>query len=183
MHRRATKTCSQWQGMTWKIYTCLINYLLAKCGGALNLHCLTSHDCVCSPILRILFLLKNDACMYLRIELEKFPLLPTPLERLWMDATITHPHLTAPRSLKILYKLLLHHITHLSQLTLPGGTQLMDPHDFKNYYNTPSKLIKIALLTLEMFVCQPKCTPHCLHQCCIHHPHVRYYHSLSLSIT
>jgi ribosomal protein L32 len=45
------------KGRLGKIYTGLINYLLAKFGGALNLHRLTSHDCVRSPITRTLFLL------------------------------------------------------------------------------------------------------------------------------
>jgi hypothetical protein len=76
------------KGRIGKIYVGLINYLLAKFGEALNLHRLTYHDYIRSPITITLFLLKKDAGMYLRSELDKFPLLPTPLERQWIDATL-----------------------------------------------------------------------------------------------
>jgi hypothetical protein len=105
--------------------------------------------------------------MHLQSELDKFPLLPIPLERQWMAATSTHPQYPLQRSLRILNTLLLHHIIDLSQLTLSGGTQFMDQHDFQVYYATSTKLVKTAFQTLERFVCHPGCTPPCLHLCCI----------------
>jgi hypothetical protein len=107
--------------------------------------------------------------MHLQSELDKFPLLPIPLERQWMAATSTHPQYPLQRSLRILNTLLLHHIIDLSQLTLSGGTQFMDQHDFQVYYATPTKLVKTVLQTLEQFVCHLGCTPPCLHPCHIHH--------------
>jgi hypothetical protein len=47
---------------------------------------LNYHDYVRSPITRTLFLLKKEVGMHLQSELDKFPLLPTSLERQWMDA-------------------------------------------------------------------------------------------------
>ena len=137
------------KGCIGKIYASLINYLLAKFGGALNLHHLTYHDCIRSPIIRTLFLLKKDASMHLKNRTRQIPLTPTPLERQCMDATSTHLNFTPQRSTKILHKLLLHHIIDLSEFMLLGGTQLMDHHDFQNYYATYTKIIKTMLLTFE----------------------------------
>jgi hypothetical protein len=108
------------KGQIGKIYTGLINYLLPKFGGALNLHCLTSHDCVRFLITKTLFLLKNDAGMHLQKELDKFCLFPTPLERQWMDATSRHLQFFLQRFLRILNTLLLHYITNLLQFMLPN---------------------------------------------------------------
>jgi hypothetical protein len=152
------------------IYRGLTNFILAKFGGALNLPRLTSHDCIRSPITRTLYLLKTTSDIHLRSTLHDFPLPPTPLETAWLSTAISYPHLFQQYSPKLLYKLLLHHITILQHLILPSGTHLMDHKDFQAYYTIPTKLIKTAFKTLELLSCQPSCLPHCSNTCTQHYP-------------
>jgi hypothetical protein len=56
------------------IYKGLIHYMLTKHGSALHLPRLTSHNCITSPISRILFLFKTTGVIYLDNEFRKFPL-------------------------------------------------------------------------------------------------------------
>jgi hypothetical protein len=150
------------------IYRGLTHFILATYGGALNIPCLTSHDCTCSPITRTLYLLKTARGIHLQSTLHNFPLLPTSLETNWLEAATSYPHLSQQFSLKLLNKLLLHHITDLQQIILPNGTHLMDHNDFKTYYDLPTKIIKIALKTSELLFCHPTCLPQC-HMPCIQH--------------
>lgn len=125
-------------GQIGTIYRSLINYILEKHGRALNIPRITFHNCTRSPITRILFIHKMLACIHLKYKLEKFLLLPTPLEKVWMESLNNHPHITPHSSIKFLYKLLLHHITDIYHLTLPMGDCLKDHNDFKYYYTTPT---------------------------------------------
>jgi hypothetical protein len=152
------------------IYKGLTHFILAKFGGALHLPRLTSHDCIRSPLTRTLYLLKTTSDIHLQSTLHDFPLLPTSLETLWLSAAASHPHLSQQFSLKLLHKLLLHHITDLQHLILPNGTHLMNYNDFQTYYTIPTKLTKIAFKTLELLFCQPPCLPHCHTPCNQHFP-------------
>jgi hypothetical protein len=152
------------------IYRGLTHFILAIYGGALNIPRLTSHDCIRSPITRTLYLLKTAGGIHLQSTLHNFPLLPTSLETNWLEASTSYPHLSQQFSLKLLKKLLLHHITDLQQIILPNGTHLMDHNDFKTYYDLPTKLTKTALKTLELLFCHPTCLPQCPMQCNQHHP-------------
>jgi hypothetical protein len=114
-------------GRIGKIYTGLTNYILAKHREALNITKITKYDFGNSPITRTLYLLKTAARIHMESELTKFPLLATPLEKNWLPAKINHLHPTHKLSSKFLYKLLLYHITDISQLILPGGTYFIIP--------------------------------------------------------
>jgi hypothetical protein len=70
------------------IYRGLTNFILVKFGGALNLPCLTSHDCIQSLLTRTLYLLKITSDIHLQSTLQDFPLLPTPLETAWLSTAI-----------------------------------------------------------------------------------------------
>jgi hypothetical protein len=151
------------------IYRGLTHFILATYGGALNIPRLTSHDCIRSPITRTLYLFKTAGGIHLQSTLHTFLLLPTSLETNWLAAATSYPHLSQQFSLKLLNKLLLHHIIDLHQIILPNGTHLMDHNDFKTYYDLPTKLIKTALKTLELLFCHPTCLPQCPIPCNQHH--------------
>jgi hypothetical protein len=63
-----------------------------------------------------------------------------------------------------------HKIYYIKQLSLPYGTKLMTPEEFKKYYNNPTKLDKSALNIAEQLFCEPKCTPDCPTLCRRHPP-------------
>jgi len=50
-------------------------------------------------------------------------------------------------------------------ITLPNGTNLMSPKDFKTYYQNPTKLEKNALKIAEQLFCYPSCTQNCPNRC------------------
>jgi len=58
------------------------------------------------------------------------------------QTTIILPHTDPKLSLKMLHKLLLHNIYKIKHITLPNGTNLMSPEDFKIYYQIPIKIEK-----------------------------------------
>jgi hypothetical protein len=127
-------------GRLGKIYIGLIHYILAKFGGALNLPRLKPTDCLQSPTTQ------------------------------WLEVASNQPFLLPQGSLKLLYKLLLYHITTISHITLPNGTHLMSIPDFKTYYATPTTLIKQALTVAKQLFCHPLYFPHCHNPCLLHHP-------------
>ena len=95
----------------------------------------------------------------------------TKLEQEWRtQATNELPHLNPNLSLKLLHKLLIHNIYKIQHITLPNGTHLMTPDDFKIYHKTPSKLEKYALQIVEQLFCYPSCTPNCPNPCTRHLP-------------
>jgi hypothetical protein len=157
-------------GRLGKIYIGLIHYILAKFGGALNLPRLKPTDCLQSPTTRTLYLLKDVGHIYIKSSLPDFSLNPTPLETQWLEVASNQPFLLPQGSLKLLYKLLLYHITTISHITLPNGTHLMSIPDFKTYYATPTTLIKQALTVAKQLFCHPLYFPHCHNPCLLHHP-------------
>jgi hypothetical protein len=157
-------------GRLGKICIGLTHYILAKFGGSKNLPRLKHIDCLRSPTTRTLYLLKDVGHIYIKSSLPNFPLNPIPLETQWLDAASNQPFLRPQRSLKLLHKLLLHHITDISHLILPNCTHLMSIPDFKTYYATPTTLIKQALTVAEQLFYHPPCTPHCHIPCLLHHP-------------
>lgn len=58
----------------------------------------------------------------------------------------------------------------MKHITLPNGTNLMSPNDFKRYYKTPTKLEKNALNIAEQLFCHPNCTTNCANPCTQHPP-------------
>ena len=144
-----------------KMYNGLTKYILAKHGGSLNLPRIIQHDCIRSPITRTLCLLKTTSGAHLKSTLEKFPLLPTPLETQWMQQAQNIPTLTPTTSQKYLHKLILHNITELKHIIHSNGTQLMTNDEFKNYYVTPTTTIKAALDQARILFCEPPCPNQC----------------------
>ena len=95
----------------------------------------------------------------------------TELEREWRAQTLTElPHLHPELSFKLLHKLLIQNIYTIKHITLPNGTNLMTPDNFKIYYKTPTKLKRNALHIAEQLFCHTSCTPNCHNQCTIHPP-------------
>ena len=156
------------KGRLGKIYNGITKYILAKHGGSLNLPRISRQDCIRSPITRTLFLLKTTSGIHLRSKLEKFPLLPTPLETQWIHQTQTIPTLTPATSLKYLHKFIIHNITELKHITHPNGIHLMTNDEFKHYYDTPSKTIQAALDQARALLCEPPCHNPCLYNYPIH---------------
>ena len=128
-----------------KIYNGLTNYIPAKHGGSLNLPRIIQYDCIRSLITRTLYLLKTTSGALLKNTLEKFLLLPTPLETQWMQQTQNISTLIPTTSLKYLHKLILYNIAELKHITHSNGTHLMTNDEFKTYYVTPTKTTKAAL--------------------------------------
>jgi len=88
------------------------------------------------------------------------------------QTTLILPYINPKLSLKMLHKLLLHNIYKIKHITLPNGTNLMSPKDFKKYYQTPTKIEKNALNIAEQFFCYPRCTLECSSPC-ERHPTIR----------
>ena len=149
------------QGRLGKIYNGLTTHILAKHGGSLNIPRISPHDCLRSPITRTLYLLKTIGGAHLKSTVEKFPLLPTPLETQWLHQIQNSQTLTPATSLKYLHKLLLYNITELKQITHPNGTQLMTNADFKHYYESPTKNIRAALDHARTLFCKSTCNNQC----------------------
>jgi hypothetical protein len=156
------------KGRLGKIYNELKKHILAKHGGLQNLPRISKHDCIRSPITRTLYILQTTSGAHLRSTLEKLPLLPTPLETQWMRQAQNIPTLTPTTSLKYLHKLILHHITELKHITHPNGTQVMTNDEFKYYYDTPTKTIKVALDQARILFCEPPCHNQCPNNCPTH---------------
>ena len=157
------------KGRIGKIYTGLLQFILAKYGGSKEITRIKYHHCVRSPITRTLFLLKHKAGVHLKSTINNFLLTPSPLETAWMkEAQMLHG-LNPNTSLKLLHKLLIHNIITLEQITMPNGTTLMNPDEFKIYHSTPSKLIQSALNIANQLFCHPPCNQ-CPLPCQQHHP-------------
>jgi hypothetical protein len=159
------------QGRLGIIYKGLIDHILAKYGGAEKIPRITQYDCIRSPTIRTLFLLKTEGGIHLKTTNENFQLHMTKLEQEWrIQATNELPHLNPDLSLKLLHKLLIHNIYKIQHITLPNGTNLMTPNDFKIYHKAPSKLEKNALQIAEQLFCHPSCKPNCPNPCTRHLP-------------
>jgi hypothetical protein len=155
------------KGRLGSIYIGLTNYVLAKHCVAHNIPRITSYDCGNFIVTQIMYLFKTTAGIHLKSELPKFPLLPTPLERKCLEASINHLYLMHQLSIKLFKKLLLHHISYVTHLTLLKNTHLMSHTNFKQYYTPPTKLIKTTLQTVETLFCYPIYPPNCLNPCTI----------------
>ena len=152
------------------IYKRLIYYILAKHGGAEGIPRIKYQDCTRSPTTKTLYLLKKTGCAHLRSTIKNFPLEAAPLEKTWLIESINlHPHIHHTQSLKLIHKLLLYNIYDIKHLTLPNNTNLMSYKDFKNYYATPTKLIKQALDTATQLYCHPSCNLKCQNICFNHY--------------
>ena len=156
------------KGRLGKIYYGLTQFILAKFGGSKEITRIKYHHCVRSPITRTLFLLKHEAGVHLKSTIDSFLLNPSPLETAWLKEAQNLQGLNPNTSLKLLQKLLLHNIIKLEQITMPNGTTLMNPDDFKIYHSNPTKLIKSALNIANQLFCHPSCHQEC-HLPCPHH--------------
>ena len=85
------------------------------------------------------------------------------LHRVTTSKPISKPHLKL--SLKILHKLITLNIHTIKQISLPNGTHLMAPEDFKTYYKTPTKLEIRALAIAKQLFCHPNCNQDCPTPC------------------
>ena len=157
------------KGRIGKIYTGLLQFILAKYGGSKEITRIKYHHCVRSPITRTLFLLKHKAGVHLKSTINNFLLTPSSLETAWMQEAQMLHGLNPNTSLKLLHKLLIHNITTLDQITMPNGTTLMNKDEFKIYHSTPSKLIQSALNIANQLFCHPPCNQ-CPLPCQQHHP-------------
>ena len=156
------------QGRLGKIYNGLTTHIFAKHGGSLNFPRISLHDCIRSPITRTLYLLKTISEAHLESKLQKFLLLPTPLETQWMQQSQTHPTLTSTTCLKYLHKFILHNITDLTQIIHPNGTQLLTNDKFTYYYGSPTKTIKAAVHHARLLFCKSTCQSQCTNNCSLH---------------
>ena len=143
------------KGRIGKIYANLLQFILAKFGGSQDITCIKYHHCVRSPITRTLFLLKHKAGVYLKSTINTFLLNPSPLETAWMQEAQALHSLNPDTSLKLLYKLRVHNIITLNQITMLNGTTLMNPEEFKIYHSTPFKLIQSPLNIAAQLFCHP----------------------------
>jgi hypothetical protein len=155
-------------GRLGTIYQGLTNYIFAKNGGTQNILRITKNACVHSPITRTLFLLKHVAGTHIRSTHPNFPLSPTQLETSWITQAQLHHNINLPLCHHFLNKLLLCHITNLSQITLRNGTHLMTSVEFQTYYHKPPKIIQSALKLASQLFCHPTCTLQCSRPCRIH---------------
>ena len=81
----------------------------------------------------------------------------TELEQEWRtQATTQLPQLDNGTSLKLLHKLLAHNIHNIKHISLPNGTNLMSPKDFRKYYKTPTKLEKKCTINSRTTFLSPK---------------------------
>jgi hypothetical protein len=158
-------------GRLGTIYQGLTNYVFAKNGGAQNILRITKNACVRSPITRTLFLLIHIAGTHIRSTHPYFPLSPTQLETSWITQAQSHHNINLLLCHHFLNKLLLCHITNLSQITLPNGTHLMTSVEFQTYYHKPTKIIQSALKLASQLFCHPTCTPQCSRPCHTHLSH------------
>ena len=71
-------------GRLGKIYTGLLQFILATFGGAEEIPRIKYHHCVRSPITRTLFLLKKEAGGHLKSTIDNFMFNTSPLENDWM---------------------------------------------------------------------------------------------------
>jgi hypothetical protein len=124
------------KGRIGKIYTGILQFILAKYGGSQEITRIKYHHCVRSPITRTLFLLKHKAGVHLKSTIDNFLLTPSSLETAWMQEAQMLHGLNPNTSLKLLHKLLIHNITTLDQITMPNGTTLMNKEEFKIYHST-----------------------------------------------
>ena len=157
------------KGRLGKIYIGLLLSILAKYGGSKKLTRTKYHHYVRSLLTRTLFLFKHKAGVHLKSTINNFVLNPSPLETAWMQEAQMLHDLNPNISLKLLHKLLVHNITTLDQITMPNGTTLMDPDEFKIYHSTPSKLINSALYIANQLFCHLPCNQ-CPLPCQQHHP-------------
>ena len=143
------------KGRIGKIYTGILQFILAKYGGSQEITRIKYHHCVRSPITRTLFLLKHKVGVHLKSTNNNFLLTPSSLETTWMQEAQMLHGLNPNTSLKLLYKLYIHNITTLDQITMPNGTTLMNKEEFKIYHSTPSKFIQSALNIANQLLCHP----------------------------
>ena len=108
--------------------------------------------------------MKTEGGAHLKSIEENFQLNQTEIEREWRTSTEL-PHLNPKLSLKILHKLITLNIHTIKQITLPNGTHLMSPEDFKTYYKTPTKLEIRALAIARQLFCLPDCNQACPTPC------------------
>jgi hypothetical protein len=129
------------------IFQGLTNYIFAKNGGAQNIPRITQQACVRSPITRTIFLLKHIAGSHIRNNTDGFLLSSTPLETVWLTQARQRPNVNIKLCHHFLNKLLIYHITSLSQIILPNGTNLMTHEDFTTYHSKPTKNYKKCIKT------------------------------------
>ena len=149
------------------IYKGLIQHILSKHGGAKEIPRIKYQDCIRSPTTRTLFLMKTEGEVHLKSIEANFHLHQTELEKEWKTTTEL-PHLNPKLSLKLLHKLMTLNIHTIKQISLPNGTNLMSPEDFKIYYKTPTKLEISALKIATQLFCNPTCNQNCPTPCPIH---------------
>ena len=142
------------------IYKGLIQHILAKHGGAKDIPRIKYQDCIRSPTTRTLFLMKTEGGAYLRSIEVDFQLNKTKLEKEWRTNTEL-PYLNPELSLKLLHKLITLNIHSIKQISLPNGTNLMSPEEFKKYSKNPTKLEISALNIATQLFCQSPCNQNC----------------------
>jgi hypothetical protein len=157
-------------GRLGTIYQGLTNYIFAKNGKAQNIPRITKQACVRSPISCTLILLKHVISTQIRNNQASFPLTSTNLETAWFTQAHSHPTFNINLCHHFLNKLLLYHITNLSQITLPNGIHLMTFNDFQIYHHKLTKIICSALKLASQYFCHSSCTNRYQQPCMNHYP-------------
>ena len=111
--------------------------------------------------------MKIEGGAYLKSIETDFHLKKTKLEEKWRTTTEI-PHLNPKLSLKLLHKLISLNIHSVKQISLPNGTHLMSPEEFRKYYKNPTKLEITAINIAAQLFYQSPCNQNCPTPCLIH---------------
>jgi hypothetical protein len=98
------------------------------------------------------------------------PFITIKLETDWLTQAQLQPAININLYHHFLNQLILQHITNLSQLILPNGTQLMNDAEYQTYHHKPTKIIYSAQKLASQLFCYPPCNHQCQHPCTIHLP-------------
>ena len=111
--------------------------------------------------------MKTEGGAYLKSIETDFHLNKTELEKEWRTTTEL-PYLNPKLSLKLFHKFITLNIHSIKQISLPNGTNIMSPEEFKTYYKNPTKLDISALNIAAQLFCQSHCNQNCPTLCPIH---------------
>jgi hypothetical protein len=126
---------------------------MAKYGGSTTLTHITTTACLHSPTTRTIALLNKNKTQICSFD-KNFYTTYTELEKQWEERQYKLTRLQQKNTQKLLHKLYTCNIYSPKDITMPNGTTLMTPDNFKLQYNSCSKCIKTALYHYQLMFCQ-----------------------------